>query len=322
MHHSIPGEVPWKYCGCRVGARMKTSSTNSKRWRYKPSVPSILMGNVNALQNKVYELAGLMTTQTFYRESSLTNLTLTSSIPDANVELFGFTVVRADRDTKTSSKSKGGGLLLYMNNRWCNPSHLTVKDTLCCHDLELVADSMRPYYLHRGFTQAIVVCVYIPPRADAGAACKIIHALSARLQIQHPEALFVISGDFNHVTLTSALAGFHQSVDYPTRKNRTIDLMYANVRDAYTTSPLPPLGKSDHNLICLTPLYTPLVKGQPITTNSIRKWKKGDKEILRDCFETTDWHVMLESFGEDTEGSTHCITDYLNFCLDAVVGDQ
>ena len=76
-------------------------------------------------------------------------------------------------------------------------------------------------------------------------------------------------------------------------KNRTIDLMYANVRDAYTASPLPPLGKSDHNLICLTPLYTPLVKIQPITTRSIRNRKKGDKEILRDCFETTDCHVGL-----------------------------
>lgn len=41
-------------------------------------------------------------------------------------------------------------------------------------------------------------------------------------------------------------------------------------------------------------------------------------EILRDCFESTDWNVMMDSFGDDIEGSTHCIVDYLNFCLDAV----
>ena len=29
--------------------------------------------------------------------------------------------------------------------------------------------------------------------------------------------------------------------------------------------------------------------------------------------------VMLDSFGDDIEGSTNCITDYFNFCLDAVV---
>ena len=28
---------------------------------------------------------------------------------------------------------------------------------------------------------------------------------------------------------------------------------------------------------------------------------------------------MLDSFGDDIEGSTNCITDYFNFCLDAVV---
>ena len=31
---------------------------------------------------------------------------------------------------------------------------------------------------------------------------------------------------------------------------------------------------------------------------------------------------MLDSFLEDIEGSTHCITDYLNFCLDAVVTSE
>lgn len=62
------------------------------------------------------------------------------------------------------------------------------------------------------------------------------------------------------VTLTSTLAAFSQFVDCPTRKNRTIDLSYADVKDAYRASHLPPLGKSDHNLIYLSPLYTPLVK--------------------------------------------------------------
>lgn len=163
------------------------------------------------------------------------------------------------------------------------------------------------------------MCVYIPPRADAAVACERIHTTVSRLQTQHPEALFLLSGDFNHVTLTSTLAAFSQFVDCPTRKNRTIDLFYANIKDAYTASPLPPLGKSDHNLIYLAPLYTPLVRKQPTTLRSFRKWQDGDEEILRDCFQSTDWNVMLDSYGDDIEGSTHCITDYLNFCLDAVI---
>lgn len=74
-----------------------------------------------------------------------------------------------------------------------------------------------------------------------------------------------ISGDFNHTTLDSTLAAFYQVVDRPTRKNRTIDLLYANMKDAYRVTPLPPLGKSDHNMIQVQPLYTPLTKRQPVT---------------------------------------------------------
>lgn len=75
--------------------------------------------------------------------------------------------MKANKDTKACGKSKGAGLILYLNNRWCNPSHVTVKDTLCCCDLELLAVSMRPDYLPREFTHVIAVCVYFPPRADA-----------------------------------------------------------------------------------------------------------------------------------------------------------
>ena len=31
-----------------------------------------------------------------------------------------------------------------------------------------------------------------------------------------------------------------------------------------------------------------------------------------------DWDVLLGPHGEDIEGLTHCLTDYLNFCVDVV----
>ncbi|XP_036072236.1 uncharacterized protein LOC118599940 [Oryzias melastigma] len=128
----------------------------------------------------------------------------------------------------------------------------------------------------------------------------------------------VISGDFNHASLDSTLASFHQAVDCPTRNNRTIDLLYSNVTDAYTATPLPPLGKSDHNLVFLQPQYTPLVKRMSATTRSIRKCSPEAEDALKDCFDTTDWDVLLKQHGEDLEEQTHCLTGYLNFCLDVV----
>ncbi|KAI4892824.1 hypothetical protein NFI96_004611 [Prochilodus magdalenae] len=319
--HPIPEELRRSYRGCRAGAKLKAKRME-KRWRYKPSIPSVVMGNVNSLANKTDELAALVRNQRLYRECSLLCLTetwLTGNIPDSNVDIPGFTTVRADRDAKLSGKSKGGGLVLFVNIRWCNPGHVTVKERICCRDIELLAVSLRPYYMPRELSHAIAVCVYVPPRADAEIACDVIHATIARLQTQHPDAFFAISGDFNHITLDSVLTAFHQYVDCPTRKNRTIDLLYANVKDAYTATALPPLGKSDHNLVYLQPQYKPRVRSQPITTRSFRKWSPGAEAALRDCFESTEWSVLQEPYGEDIEGITHCMTDYMNFCMDVVV---
>ncbi|TWW56010.1 hypothetical protein D4764_09G0010600 [Takifugu flavidus] len=40
---------------------------------------------------------------------------------------------------------------------------------------------------------------------------------------------------------------------------------------------------------------------------------------LRDCFDTTDWDVFCEPHGEDIDGLTTCITDYINFCVENTV---
>jgi len=164
-----------------------------------------------------------------------------------------------------------------------------------------------------------MVCVYIPPRAQAEVACDVIHSVVARLQTQHPEAFMIISGDFNHVTLDSSLSAFYQYVDCTTRGNRTIDLLYANVKDAYTAISLPPLGRSDHNLVFLQPHYKPKVVREPITIRSFRKWSPGVEEALQDCFQCTDWGMLQEAYGEDIDGITSCTTDYINFCMDIVV---
>lgn len=101
-----------------------------KRWRYKPSIPSLVMGNANSLANKTDELAALVRNQKLYRECSLICLTetwLTSCIPTANVELPGFSMVRLDRDNKLSGKKKGGGLVLYINKDGVMPVMLQLK---------------------------------------------------------------------------------------------------------------------------------------------------------------------------------------------------
>ena len=33
-----------------------------------------------------------------------------------------------------------------------------------------------------------------------------------------------------------------------------------------------------------------------------------------ECYRTTDWEMFQEDYGDDIEGLTQCVTDYIKFC--------
>ena len=155
------------------------------------------MENVRSLGNKTDELAALIKTQKEYRECSVlcfTETWLHSYIPDHSVVVPSFSTVWADRDVISSGEKMGRGIALYVNERWCNPGHVHVKERLCSTDIELLTVGMQPYYLPREFTSTIIISVYVPPSADAAVACDIIHFTVAQIQTQHPNAISVITG--------------------------------------------------------------------------------------------------------------------------------
>ena len=99
QHHVT--EFSWFQSKCRLAA---------KRWKYKPSVPSVIMGNVNCLTNKTVELAALVRTDRTFRERSLLCLSetwLTQNTPDTNVDVPGFPMVRADMETQRQTQRWG-----------------------------------------------------------------------------------------------------------------------------------------------------------------------------------------------------------------------
>ena len=109
---------------------------------YKPFLPSAIMGNANSIPNKCDELEALVRNQQLYKESSLIRLSeswLNNNPPDSCVDIPGFTAVRADRDRSTSGKQKGRGIILFFNQRWVNHRNVTVKERICCPDIELLS---------------------------------------------------------------------------------------------------------------------------------------------------------------------------------------
>ncbi|KAI3353602.1 hypothetical protein L3Q82_020120 [Scortum barcoo] len=160
--------------------------------------------------------------------------------------------------------------------------------------------SIRPYYLPREFSHVIAITNDVHPslgqRRDA--ACELLHSVVAQLQTgqQHPQAFLLITGDFNHASLSATLPNFHQYVNCCTRDNKTLDLLSANTAglQLQLITP-PPAGPLRSQTWSICALFTHLC------------------DALRDCFDTTDWEVLCGGHIEqDIDSSlTDCITDYI-----------
>ena len=85
-------------------------------------LPSIIMGNLRSINNKTDELAACSPFIHEYRESYVmcfTETWLREDIDDGCVNIDGFSLIRSDR-TKDTDKQTGGGVCMYINDRWAN----------------------------------------------------------------------------------------------------------------------------------------------------------------------------------------------------------
>ncbi|KAI4894551.1 hypothetical protein NFI96_022922 [Prochilodus magdalenae] len=240
-------------------------------------------------------------------------------MPDSAFQLAGRQLFRADRN-QLSGKARGGGLCVYINRGWC--TNCVVVNALCSEAAEQLTVKCRPHYLPREFTAVFVIAVYIAPDANANNALKELHDNISSLQNKHPEAFYVVAGDFNHVNLTNILPRFYQHIDIPTRGNNTLDRVYTNIRDAYRAVPHPHLGLSDHISVMLVPAYHPPLRRSRPTQKTITVWPSDADAVLQDCFGCTDWHVFreaAESEGElDLEDYTSAVLGYISKCVEDV----
>ncbi len=111
---------------------------------------------------------------------------------------------------------------------------------------------------------------------------------------KYPDAPVLILGDFNSCQLDYVLPAFKQYVDVQTRFNKTIDLCYSNIQEAYKARALPPLGLADHNVIHLLCLQA--------TVETTQTYDIQHPTMVGGCYRTppgclacTDWDVLREA---------------------------
>lgn len=295
--------------GTRIRTRLKKRGSRGgvrERIRRRGSrhpLPVITFSNVRSLSNKMNELLAKVRYDSEFRQSNLICFTeswLKEDMPDPN--LPGYTMIRADRDINMSRKSIGGGLCVYVDERWA--TQYTVRERVCTHDYEILVVSFRPFYCPREFGQITIILAYVPGPDFVGAAARIAESYNTALSRAVNQPVLCL-GDFNSCDLSDHLPTLHQYVDCPTRLARTLDKCYGNIPDAYKFTCRPALGKSDHYVIHLLPRYRAVLKREKTVTKEITTWTEDCREEMRCELETTDWlflnscetpHELIDTF--------------------------
>ncbi|XDV25910.1 hypothetical protein PO909_029736 [Leuciscus waleckii] len=103
--------------------------------------------------------------------------------------------------------------------------------------MEFLLLKCRTFYLPREFTAVFVATVYVHPRANAKLAMKKLYEAISAQQNKLPDSLFIVAGDFNHSNLKSLLPKFYKNIKIETRKGKTLDQVYTNIKGAYRGTP-------------------------------------------------------------------------------------
>ncbi len=298
-----------KHRGKRAGIRNRL-----RKRAHSPPLPSILLANVQSLDNKMDDLRARISFQRDIRDCNIICLSetwLTPLVPDnAVTPSDNFSVFRMDR-TAEAGKTKGGGVCFFINKKWCDPRNISILSRSCSPHLEHLSIICRPFYLPREFSSTVVTAVYIPPQADSSLALSKLHdELSGYINI-HPDAACIVAGDFNKANLKKVIPNFHQHISCPTRGLNTLDHCYTQFKNAYKAHSLPAFGKSDHAAIYLSQDYKQRILQEPPVEREVTRWSPHSEATLQASLDDVDWD-MFRASSSDVSEFTEVALSFIN----------
>ncbi len=137
---------PWRRKRSRRRGKRAGVLVRLRRRTFRPPLPTILLANIQSLDNKLCDPETWMS----------------AMVPDSAIKLTGFAVHRSDRTKELTGKSRGWGIFFYINNSWCEERNIHSIKSFCSPDLEFHMLLCRPFCLPREFTAIIVILFTFP----------------------------------------------------------------------------------------------------------------------------------------------------------------
>ena len=131
-----------------------------------------------------------------------------------------------------------------------------------------------------------LAAVYIPARANSSTALGLLHEVVSAQETAHPDAVFIIAGDFKHCNLRTVPPKYYQYVNFPTRDQSTLDHVYSDIRDAYKAVPRPHFGLFDHISLFLFPANRQRLKQTTPLSKQVKLWSQILRALCRTVLHT------------------------------------
>ncbi len=292
----------------RERGREPESLSDSRRHPLRPPLPTILLANVQSLDNKLCELRARFSYQRETRDCCIICLTET---------WMSACTARTERKS-SQGKAEVGAFCFFINNS-CDERNLHSIKSFCSPDLEFHMLLCRPFWLPREFTAIMITAVYILPQANTDQALKELYGNISEQETAYPDAAFIVTGDFIKANFRTIAPKYFQHITINTRGDRVLDHCYSPFRDAYKSLPRPPFGKSDHSSVLLLPAYRQKLKREAPALRTIQCWSDQSDAILQDCFDHVDWDMFQAASDDDIEAYSDTVTCFIRKCLEDVV---
>ncbi len=249
---------------------------------HSPPLPSILLANVQSLDNKMDDLRARISFQRDIRDCNIICLTetwLTPSVPDTAAEECASWLTRNGVTPGISPLCRDPARLIW------NTYPLSAAHSI--YPASSPRSSLLPSTFHHRQTRAWL--------------CLNFTMCSAASLTNILTLAFIIAGDFNKANLRQVMPNFHQHVSCPTRWPNTLDHCYSQFKNAYKARSLPSFGKSDHAAIFLTPEYKQRLTQEPPVKREVTRWSSHSEAMLQAALDDVDWDMFRASSSDVSE---------------------
>ena len=274
-------------------------------------VPSFILSNVMSLSPKIEEIR-LVVNKIAPEIAVFAETWLRQAIPDSIVNIPGYNIFRKDRIEKTH-----GGVCVYVQNQM----KVDILSNIISPSFEVLWLKLRPRKLPRGISLIFLGAIYHPPGSHDLAMIDYLIDSLTKVEAMYSNCGIVLMSDLKRLKTSSISRSFKlkQFVNFPTRGERTLDMILTNITQFYDKpEKLAPFGLSI--LFCFTISLFPKVRNfnkHKSRVVKLRDTRPSNRMALGRVLSTIDWSCLdlINSCEEKLAFFNKIISDSLNFIM-------